>query len=115
MKIIADMGGGKFLIEAHSSEIANIIGVWGADAADTTLTRSISSGYGNREFMVGATFSISPAYQWLAKMKEQRSSVLKATGVMRAFLDHVESTVPEIVPPVVLSPADVAAREKVGD
>jgi hypothetical protein len=115
MKIIADMGGDKFLVEATGTEIANIIGVWNVNSAPDTMVREGRHRYEHsRVFSVGATFNVSPAYQWLAALKERRAEALRSTAIMRAFLDHVDGNIPEIVPPIILSPDDVAKAEKDG-
>ena len=119
MKIIADCGGDKFLVEATGTEIANIIGVYHSTVAPTDITKNhtnIERNYhqSTRVFKVGATFDISPAYQWLTEFKERRAEALKATAVMRVFLDNVDAQIPEIVPPIVLTPDDVKAAEKEG-
>ena len=115
MKIIADCGGDKFLVEATCTEIANIIGVYHPTAAPSNITKDHTNVDGTyhqstRVFKVGATFDISPAYQWLAEFKERRAEALKATAVMRVFLDHVDGQIPDIVPPIVLTPDDVKAQ-----
>jgi uncharacterized membrane protein len=118
MKIIADMGVDKFLVEATGHEIANIIGVYHPRAAPSEMTRNTTHSDGifhssSYVFKVGATFDISPAYQWLSKFKERRAETLKSTAIMRAFLYHVDGNIPEIVTPIVLTPEDVKAAEKV--
>jgi hypothetical protein len=120
MKIIADMGEDRFLVEATGHEIARIVGVYHASALPREMTKDHTNINGSfhastRVFKVGATFTVSPAYEWLARFKERRAEALKSTGVMRAFLDHVEGNIPEIVPPIVLSPDDVKAAEKAAE
>ena len=117
MKIIVDCGGDKYLVEATGTEIANIIGVSNPSAAPTVIIKDYTNfdelcRQSTRIFKVGATFDVSPAYQWLTKFKQRRSEALKATAVMRVFLDHVDGQIPEIVPPIVLTPDDVKAAEK---
>jgi hypothetical protein len=113
MKIIADMGEDKFLVEATRTEIANIIGVYGAPGCCPSIVKGATSTYDtDKTFRVGATFAMSPAYQWLAKFKERRADALKSTAIMRAFLDHVDGNIPEIVPPIVLTPDDAKEAEK---
>jgi hypothetical protein len=111
MKIIADMGGGKFLVEADSIEIANVIGVNRPCAASAELINDRDLAAYKQSFRVGAVFSVSPAYKWISDFKARREEALRSTNIMRAFLDHVQSAVPEIAPPIVISPEDVKAAE----